>query len=368
VERISCAMIVRDAESTLERALKSVREHVDELVILDTGSDDGTREIAARYADHLGQKLWKEHFAEMREDVYSRCTGDWILHLDADDELMGGEHLRGLVAGTDPTIGAYLLNYVTSLDAEGRPAFSYWRERLTRRGKYRWRGRVHEVLEPIEPLPYRRFADTWVLHHGHGDGLGSLQRNIRLLRRSLIEEPANARTLFYLGRDLLQIGETDEALLLLQRYRTLSTWLDEAFIAQMLIGHIHRVKGNYPTAYQSDLDLLNLQPMWPQAYFALAEDCYYLGRWRESDHFCRIGQTLPMPDTNIFLAPEPIVSGWMIYQVVALHQMGRTADALELTRRAVQLRPDDKLHAYNLAYFEGLQTAQPNGQPAAIAR
>jgi glycosyltransferase involved in cell wall biosynthesis len=352
-------MIVRDCEKTLVKDLDSIRPYVDELVIVDTGSVDKTVEIAAASADILVGFQWCDDFAKARQHALDLCTGDWCMWLDSDDEVIGGINLRNAIRTAPADLGMYMLRYITATDLNGNPMMEFWRERLFRRGGWHWEGRVHEVLITKERVRYERFAGAHVLHHGHGDGRPSLERNVRLLRKALEDEPTNTRTMFYLGRDLVTCGELDEGRAVLERYVGVATWPDERFIAQNMIGYCHRAQGRYQEAYMADLALLGIQPRWPQAYFALAEDAYYLQRFDWSTHFCEIGQALPAPETNLFVARDALEFDWMIYQVVSLWNTGNQLAAVALTKKALELRPGNPLHQQNALFFAGLIAQQP---------
>ena len=88
---LSIGMIVKNEIRCLEKcliALEPLRQAVpSELVIADTGSTDGTREVAARYADQLFDFAWNDDFAEARNAVLSKCSGQWYLSVDADEYL-----------------------------------------------------------------------------------------------------------------------------------------------------------------------------------------------------------------------------------------------------------------------------------------
>jgi glycosyltransferase involved in cell wall biosynthesis len=349
---VSCAMIVRDSEPTLERALTSVRPHVDELVVVDTGSVDRTVDIASRYADVLSSFQWIDDFSAARQHAFDLASGDWIMHLDADDELHGGENLRRGLASLDDDIGAIHLRYVTGRDSRGGITTEFWRERCVRRDWYRWRGAIHEVLIPVRPSRTVREESIWVEHHGHGDGDASLRRNIRILERVVADEATpDPRMLFYLGRDLVAVGELDRALATLTRYLGVGTWTDERYIAQLLIAHIHRMRGEYDRAIDADMAALRIEPRWPDAYFALAEDYYYLQMWEHVLHWSSIGQSLPPPDRSLFTEPARYTYGWMIYDAIALYRLGRLEDAAELTVHALQYAPEDPRHLHNAQFF-----------------
>lgn len=351
---LSCYMIVRNAQDSVQRALQSVRAHVDELVVLDTGSTDETLYIARQHADLVQEMTWPDSFAAARNTALDLCTGDWTMFLDADDELLHGEAIRSAIDAVGPETGMLMLRYVTGVDNAGNTDQEFWRERVVRRGACRWVGRAHEVLLPVIQTHYQRLTEPWVMHHGHGDSRSSMERNIALLRRDLEDNPKETRTQFYLGRDLVLAGHIREGRVMLQRYMKTATWADEMYIAQSVISFCYRTEGLYREAFDADIQLLYIYPTWPGAYFQLAEDCYYLKQWDRAVHFCEIGERLPKPETNLFISYAQLTYDWMIYKVVALAQLGRVAEAAALTERALAIRPTDPMHLANQAYFAGI--------------
>lgn len=86
-DRISLCMIVKDEEEHLPRCLASVADVVDEIVVVDTGSQDHTVAVAAAHGARVFQIPWTGDFSAARNAAIDRATGDWVLVLDADDEL-----------------------------------------------------------------------------------------------------------------------------------------------------------------------------------------------------------------------------------------------------------------------------------------
>lgn len=93
---ISLCMIVKNEEACLARCLESVRDHVDEIIVVDTGSTDRTVEIAESYGARIYHHPWENDFSKHRNQSLSYATGDWIFQLDADEELFAedGPRLR----------------------------------------------------------------------------------------------------------------------------------------------------------------------------------------------------------------------------------------------------------------------------------
>ena len=88
--KISLCLIARDEEHLLPGALESVYGVVDEIIVVDTGSQDATRQIAEDAGALVVDHFWQDDFSAARNDAVSHCTGDWVLVLDADERLAPG--------------------------------------------------------------------------------------------------------------------------------------------------------------------------------------------------------------------------------------------------------------------------------------
>ena len=82
---ISLCMIVRDEEAALGRCLESVKDAVEEIIVVDTGSVDRTKEIAARFTDKVYDFVWVDDFAAARNFAFSKATMEYCMWLDAED-------------------------------------------------------------------------------------------------------------------------------------------------------------------------------------------------------------------------------------------------------------------------------------------
>ena len=95
---LSLAMIVKNEAEHLEQCLSTARPHVDEIVVVDTGSTDGTQEIAQRYADVFDEIEWPDSFSVARNYSMDKASGDYILILDGDEHIPDEEQWRKLRA------------------------------------------------------------------------------------------------------------------------------------------------------------------------------------------------------------------------------------------------------------------------------
>ncbi len=149
--KLSACMIMRDAEQDLPDALGSLAGNADEIVVVDTGSSDGSVEAARRYTDKVYSFPWQEDFAAARNYCMDRATGDWIFFLDSDEYLTRETrgNLRRLMAG----IAAQGLDYAevrrenVDENHERLPREGDFALRLFRRDpKRRYRDPIHEYL------------------------------------------------------------------------------------------------------------------------------------------------------------------------------------------------------------------------------
>lgn len=359
---ISIALIVKNEEQTLDRCLASLAGAVDEIVVVDTGSSDATVDVARRYTDRLFDFAWRDDFAAARQYAFEQTTGDWVGWVDADDVVVGAEQIGGLAAGAASDVGAIYWRYAMDFDAAGQPQCQYWRERLVRNdGSWRWQGRIHEALVPDRPWQTVRRPEVWIEHRSPaGRDAARLQRNIALLEAELADSPdaPSLRVLYYLGRDYASAGRADDALAVYRRYLSLATWDDERYLAQVAVAGLLRSLHRLDEAVDADLQAVKLRPRWPDAYFSLAQTAYFQalrdgdhGRWADVAHWCDIGRSLPTPDTDHILDLAASRCRWIIYYTNALYHLGRPAEALAWTERALALCPDDPWHRQNVAFF-----------------
>ncbi len=116
---LSLAMIVRNEAACLRRCLDSVAGLVDEMVVVDTGSDDDTVAIARSCGARVEHFPWTGHFGDARNAALAHCTGDWVLQLDADEALDAGWHegVRELIRD-HPTVWCWCLRIVNMIDEQ----------------------------------------------------------------------------------------------------------------------------------------------------------------------------------------------------------------------------------------------------------
>ena len=211
--RLALVMIARDEARAIGRALLSARPHVDRMIVLDTGSADGTREIAGENGAEVFRFDWIDDFAAARNAALSHSDADWNLILDADEWIEDGAHALG--PGVLPAGGGGFLGEVcvrSRMDeAGGEGVGQAWIARVLPTG-VGYEGRIHE--QPKSMLPQRRL-DLILGHDGYL--AASLERkgerNEILLMRELQETPQDPYLWFQLGKEHQARGRGPQAAL-----------------------------------------------------------------------------------------------------------------------------------------------------------
>lgn len=208
---VSLCMIVKNEEDVLKRCLCSVKELVDEIIIVDTGSADRTKEIAREFTDRIYDFPWIDDFSAARNFAFGRASMDYILWLDADDILLPDEAVkfRHFKETLPPDVDAVMMRYHTGFDEQGRPVFSYFRERLVKRSRqFQWREPVHEYLQ----IGGRVIDSDVCVTHARQHRRSSL-RNIEIYENQLAAgEGLSPRGRYYYARELKDNGRLDDAI------------------------------------------------------------------------------------------------------------------------------------------------------------
>lgn len=364
--RFSLCMIVRDEEAVLGRCLESVAAAVEEIIIVDTGSTDGTKAVAAAYTDKIYDFAWVDDFAAARNASFAKATGDYILWLDADDVLLP-EDLDALLCLKNrldqSPADVVMMRYNTGFDSRGNPTFFFDRERLVRRGANPvWHGRVHEYIH----CPGSRIKANIAITHRSVKTVYTT-RNLQIYEKmEAAGDPFTPRDLFYYGRELYYHGQYDRAIDWLQAFLAPGDgWLPDQLEACKFLSAALQATGQWDGAFaalcrglamgvpRADLmcgcgDLLLAKEDYPAA------SCWY--KW-----------ALALPKTLHDGFVNTDYFGFLpnLRLCVCYDRMGDHAAAARCNALAAAYRPDDAAVQQNAAYFAALQNTEsrpPTGE------
>ena len=217
--RLSVCMIVKNEERFLGQCLASVKDIADELIVIDTGSTDRTIEIAREHGAQVGHFEWCNDFAAARNASIAPATGDWILFLDADEELSPTEkqNLPALLNSNNVALIRLPL-----INTHQGPISKSILPRLYRNiPTIQFQGCVHEGVYTALLKVSKEWqmeisvGDLLILHHGYTAEVitekNKVQRNYELLVKALEERPNEAYFYMQLGLELRRMDRLPES-------------------------------------------------------------------------------------------------------------------------------------------------------------
>lgn len=293
---LSLCMIVQNEEDFLEQSLNSVKGLVDEIIIVDTGSTDKTKEIAKKFTPKIFEVKWGDDFAVARNESLKQATGNWILILDADEIISLEDHpkIKDLIK-QDEVMGYSLiqrnytnntsrLGFVFNVGKGSRESKGYlgWFDlgiiRLfVNEERIRFKGEVHEkVDESIKNIGGKVILAPIVIHH-YNEGKGWLKYKEKVASyfgmslKKVKNNPDDARAYYELGVLYRERGDFDSAERAFNQSLELSPQGAETLLELALIKQ-KQEKGD--EAISLFLKLLAQKKRLADAYFGLGF-CYF---------------------------------------------------------------------------------------------
>lgn len=208
---ISLCMIVKNEEAVLARCLDTVADLVDEIVIVDTGSTDATKQIAARYTKNIYDFEWIDDFSAARNFAFSKATKEYIYSADADEVLNveNREKFRILKEQLLPEIEIVQMKYgnqlafgtVYNFDEEYRPKL------FKRLREFVWEEAIHETVRTF-PVVYD--SDIVITHMPTAPHGG---RDLKNFKKQISQGKVLSKRLANMyARELLMVGEAEDVL------------------------------------------------------------------------------------------------------------------------------------------------------------
>ena len=349
---ISLCMIVKNEEETLGRCLESMEGLVDEIVIVDTGSSDRTREVAGRYTEKLYHYVWRDDFSAARNFAFDKAGKAYCMWLDADDvmSLAGREEFQNMKRELTDSADMVLLPYHTGFDEMGRPSITYYRERIMRNAAgFRFQGRVHEAVA----LSGSVVKGTAVIEH-RKERKGDSFRNLRIYQdMERRNEEFLPRDLYYYGRELYFHERYEEAEKVFQRFlKNPDAWIVNRVDALRLLAGCRYRQGREEEALEALLHALTLDRPRAEICCDLGKHFLDRGRYEAAVFWYQAALSLPeRTDEGGFV--ERDCCGFLpcIQLCICFDRLGDRRQAEEYNERAGRYRPQSPYYLQNRRYF-----------------
>lgn len=300
--KLSIGMIVKNEEKNIGKCLEALiplMEKVEsEVIVVDTGSDDDTIDIASKYTKKIFSFQWNNDFSEARNITIQKSSGEWFMFIDADEVLQDETDIVNFLnSGSSEsynTASVIIKNMVSHDDKQLLPEFSSFR--MCRKTKdLKFSGRIHEMLNFKSPI---KFLNASLIHSGYilNDPVlmeYKFKRNRDLLLKEVSERPNDFNTWYHLAsvyfmhKDFYYAKEPIEKAYKIIKQIGLDP--EAALNIYNLLINVYSFSKDYSKAKKAGFEILNSKKQdlsgFIDTYFYLANVCLNTGEYRQAAEF-----------------------------------------------------------------------------------
>lgn len=355
--KISFHLIVKNEEKNIIACFDSFKGVYDELIVVDTGSTDKTKELCEKYTDNIFDFAWIDDFAAARNFALEKCSGDVIGWTDLDDRLVGDPMtFRHLLEERLKVSDVIDIPYIYDV-AEGKASLQYNRRRFWKKGAVIWEGRIHEYPKVISDAKITSINEFSYLHC-RGVNTDS-DRNIRILENIVKEGHPTPRDLFYYGKELCYRQRLREAALIFLRYIEVSNYPDEKHRAMYELALCFYSLGDKVNAKKWALKAIDLNANYCEPYTLVGRIYGDAWDWANARAWFQHAIDLPPPPSGWFdYVPERtyIPLEWL---AIAEYRLGHHDQAREAHKRAKNYNPENPWLITNDKWFGVFHPTDP---------
>lgn len=358
---ISLCVIAKNEEMSLGRCLASVRDIADEIVVVDTGSTDGTKDVARRFNARIFDFAWIDHFAAARNFAFSQATKTYILWLDADDviEETDRQKFMKLKMELDPQVDSVTMHYHLSFDRAGNVTSSLRRNRLVRRDRnFQWIGPVHEYLAVGGGIMHSDIAITHRKERQYTD------RNLRIYRKREAEgEDFSPRDLYYFANELKDHRLFEDAARYYEKFLATGLgWIEDELQACLKLGDCYGALKETENQFRALCRGLMLDTPRPELCCKLGDFFMEGHRYPQAAFWFELATKTAAPDNGMGIVNR-YASTWYPHLQLCLvfDRLGQPVKAFHHNELAGRYDPTHPSVLFNRAYFGKLGFEQ-NGE------
>lgn len=352
---ISLCMIVKNEERVLKRCLDSVKDIVDEIIIVDTGSYDKTKDIAKKYTDKIYDFKWEDDFSKARNFSFSKATKEYILWLDADDVILNEdkEKLLELKSSLDKNVDIVMMKYNIAYDKNGEATYSYNRERLVKRDKeYKWVSPVHEVIVPSGNII---FSDIAISHKKEKKTYS--KRNLNIFKNMIKKgKKLDARQQYYYARELYYHYMYNEAIQEFSKFFNRNDgWIENKISACLDMYNCYQALKDEENSLKILFKSFEYDIPRASVCCNIAKHFYLIGNYNTAIFWYDLATKLkPRLETGAFEDLDCYNYIPYLGLCVCYDKLKKYDIAKEYNEKVGKLRPNDEKYLYNKKYFDKL--------------
>lgn len=359
---ISLCMIVKDEEKTLERCLRSTEGIPDEIIIVDTGSADSTKEIAEDFTPRVFDFKWVDDFSAARNYSFTQAIMEYILWLDADDVLLPEDRiklleLRSILA---PSVDAVSMLYHTAFDSSSNVVQSTRRLRMVRRQRnFVWVGVVHEDLKADGPFYYFD-SDIVITHQKSFGDTGPSRRNLQIYEKHFgAGRKMSLTDLFHYARECDKNNEYEKAIHYYRKFlESKDADLDLTLDTLHNLATCYYKTGDLEKEWECTLKSIELDVPRPEFSCRFGE--YFLKRnqFRQAIFWYELALQDGENNVNHRLVQNYAFKTWLPHKQLGLcyYRIGDYKSSLSHNKAAQQYLPEDPDLETNIRLLEKLMS------------
>jgi len=349
--KIALCVIVKPTEDEgklLADAISSVGQSVDGIFITQAG--DAPNEYVSSVIQMFGGVesfyKWDNNFSNARNYNFAQVPDDYdyILWLDADDELTNAESLRQTIED-NPSVDAFSLWYNYAFDEWGNPIVVHHKTRIVRNdGCVEWAGALHEDFKHNRQVSHKHIEGIEVLHHSDGGRIeDSKNRNVEVSEQMVKDLPDDPRSYWNVGNSYKAANRHEDALKAFDTFLETSKSEDEQYIVRLRRAESFYALGEQDKAVTELRMAIGLKPDYPDAYIHLGQMFYHMERYSDAISLLKQSLSLEPPKYKIIVFNpmdyEYTPLKWLAYSYTAIDQ---PMLAYECFKLMLQITPKDE--------------------------
>ena len=367
--KISVTSIVKNESAVIGRCLDSTKDIAFEHIYVDTGSSDDSIAIIENKVGTCYHTTWEGDYAKARNYGVRKCSGDWVLVLDADEWLLpeSVKNIKKILAETPEDTWEILVRVQDYTDPSMVATYIVYGHRLFRNHKgILWGGKGHEAL--TTPLNHRTQDSRIVVMHDKTPSAvspippkpnESAQVFIENFLEAIKNNPKDARSMFYLANTYMGRHMFKEAIEWYLKYFETSGWKDERYQARYFCARCYMALGEFTLAREMMLDGYEERDDRNEGELILGTLAFKQNKYRQALMWFNLAKDKMeyckehgLPDTLLFLEGRAYTYEPYDWLAFTYWKLGNKEKAREYTLKALEILPNNERLKGNLEYYK----------------
>lgn len=340
---ISLCMIVKNEEKTLDKCLKSIKDVVDEIIVVDTGSIDKTKEIAQKYTNKIYDYKWNDDFASARNYSLEKATCEYIMWLDADDYVKKSQ-IKKIITLKNETNRYDMYYFLYDFDNNYQP---FYRERIfVNNANYRFQGKIHEAIVPHGQIKY---VDIVINQQNIKKGLTN--RNLNIFEK-IPKNEFTIRDYYYYARELYRHNKISKAIDMFNKFLSFNDgYVENKIDSLFLLGNIYKSQNNYNKSLEMYLKTFIFDTPRANVLCELANLYLINNDLNKAIYYYKLALKIPQKSNNGFIHKDYFRYIPAIQLCICFDKLKNYKESFRYNELAYKYRKNKEIYEINKKYL-----------------